>query len=45
MSSIDTSPAADKGGIFDDLVSLTGGLGLRAGVGEGVGVRVLVSEG
>jgi hypothetical protein len=41
MPSIDKSPAADKGGIFGDLVSLTGGLGLHAGAGEGVEVRVL----
>ena len=41
MSSIDMSSAADEGGIFGDLASLTGGLGLRAGAGYGVGVRVL----
>ena len=41
MSSIEPSSAADKGGIFGDLVSLTGGLGLHAGAGEGVEVRVL----
>ncbi len=41
MSSIDMSSAADKGWIFGDLASLTAGLGLRAGAGEGVGVRVL----
>ncbi len=41
MSSIDASSAADKGATFGDLVSLTEGLGLRAGADEGVGVRVL----
>jgi hypothetical protein len=41
MPLIDTSNAAVKGGIFGDLVSLPGGLGLRAGAGEGIEVRVL----
>ncbi len=39
IASIDMSAAA-KGGIFADLAYLTEGLELRAGAGEGVGVRV-----
>jgi hypothetical protein len=36
--------AAAKGGIFADLSYLTEGLELRAGAGEGVGVRVLDAD-
>ncbi len=43
MASINMS-AADKGGIFADLAFLTKGLELRAGAGEGVGVRVLDAD-
>ncbi len=38
ISFIDASTAADKGATLDDLV---GGLGLRSGAGEDVGVRDL----